>query len=105
MYSKEPDYLYTMRKRLKYLRNKYVITFMLFTIYMLFLDDVDVFTIARQEFKLQELQEEKEDIQKKYLKTKNTLDQLNDMESLERYAREEKMFKKDDEDIFVIVYQ
>ncbi|MDX1652704.1 MAG: septum formation initiator family protein [Brumimicrobium sp.] len=78
---------------------------MLFAVYMLFLDDVDVFTIARQEFKLKELKEEKEEIRNKYLKTKKTLDQLNDIESLERYAREEKMFKKDDEDIFVIVHK
>jgi len=70
---------------------------------MLFLDDVDVFTIARQEIKLNKLQDEKEEIKEKYLKTKATLDQLDNMESLERYAREEKMFKKDDEDIFVIV--
>jgi cell division protein DivIC len=70
---------------------------------MLFLDDVDIFTIARQEIKLNKLQEEKEELKEKYLKTKVTLDQLDNMESLERYAREEKMFKKDDEDIFVIV--
>lgn len=70
---------------------------------MLFLDDVDIFTIARQEIKLNKLQDEKEELKEKYLKTKATLDQLDNMESLERYAREEKMFKKDDEDIFVIV--
>tara|TARA_R100000951_G_scaffold79970_1_gene67857 strand:- start:132 stop:350 length:219 start_codon:yes stop_codon:yes gene_type:complete len=70
---------------------------------MLFLDDVDIFTIARQEIKLNKLQEEKAEVKEKYLKTKATLDQLDNMESLERYAREEKMFKKDDEDIFVIV--
>jgi gamma-glutamylcyclotransferase (GGCT)/AIG2-like uncharacterized protein YtfP len=70
---------------------------------MLFLDDVDVFTIIRQEIKLNKLQEEKQEINGKYLKTKATLDQLDNMESLERYAREQKMFKKADEDIFVIV--
>lgn len=70
---------------------------------MLFLDDVDIFTIARQEIKLNKLQEEKAEVKEKYLKTKATLDQLDNMESLERYAREEKMFKRDDEDIFVIV--
>ncbi len=76
---------------------------MVFAIYVLFLDDVDVFTIIRQEIKLNKLQEEKEEVLTKYEKTKSTLDQLDNLESLEKYAREEKMFKKDDEDIFVIV--
>jgi hypothetical protein len=92
-----------MIKYLRHLRNKYVLTIVVFSVYMLFLDDVDVFTIIRQEIKLNKLQEEKQEINGKYLKTKATLDQLDNMESLERYAREQKMFKKADEDIFVIV--
>ncbi len=92
-----------MIKKLKYLKNKYILTLVVFAIYVLFLDDVDVFTIIRQEIKLNKLQEEKEEVLTKYEKTKSTLDQLDNLESLEKYAREEKMFKKDDEDIFVIV--
>lgn len=80
-----------------------MLTLVVFFIYVLFLDDVDVFTIIRQEIKLNKLQEEKEEVLTKYEKTKSTLDQLDNLESLEKYAREEKMFKKDDEDIFVIV--
>ena len=92
-----------MIKKLKYLKNKYILTLVVFFIYILFLDDVDVFTIIRQELKLSKLQIEKEEVLTKYEKTKSTLDQLDNLESLEKYAREEKMFKKDDEDIFVIV--
>lgn len=64
---------------------------------------MDVFTIIKQEIKLNRLEAEKEEVLSKYEKTKSTLDQLDNLESLEKYAREEKMFKKDDEDIFVIV--
>ena len=92
-----------MIKKLKYLKNKYVLTTVIFAIYVLFLDDVDVFTIVRQEIKLNKLEEEKAEVLIKYNSTKSTLDQLDNLESLEKYAREEKMFKKDDEDIFVIV--
>ncbi len=92
-----------MIKKLKYLKNKYVLTTVIFAIYVLFLDDVDVFTIVRQEIKLNKLEQEKAEVLIKYNTTKSTLDQLDDLESLEKYAREEKMFKKDDEDIFVIV--
>jgi cell division protein FtsB len=75
----------------------------IFFFYTLFLDDVDIFTIIRQEIKLSKLEQEKEEILSKYEKTKSTLDNLDDLNSLEKYAREEKMFKRDDEDIFVIV--
>lgn len=76
---------------------------MIFFFYTLFLDDVDVFTIIRQELKLSKLEQEKEEILSKYQKTKSTLDNLDDLNALEKYAREQKMFKRDDEDIFVIV--
>ena len=92
-----------MIKKLKYLKNKYILTLVVFFVYVLFLDDVDVFTIVRQEIKLNKLEKEKSEVLKKYNATKTTLDQLDNLESLEKYAREEKMFKKDDEDIFVIV--
>lgn len=94
-----------MIKRLKYLKNKYVLTFIIFVIYILFLDDVDVFTVVRQEIKLNKLQIESRELVKKYEKTRETLEQLDNTESLERYAREKKMFKRDDEDIFVIVHE
>jgi len=90
-------------KKLKYLKNKYILTLVIFFFYTLFLDDVDVFTIIRQEIKLSKLKQEKEEILSKYEKTKSTLDNLDNLNSLEKYAREEKMFKRDDEDIFVIV--
>ena len=70
---------------------------------MLFLDDVDVFNIARQEIKLNKLENEKEILLNKFTETKSTLDQLDHTDALERFAREEKLFKRDNEDIFVIV--
>ena len=87
---------------LKILKNKYILTILVFGIYVLFLDDADVFSISRQRGKLSQLKQEKELVLNKYNTTKNTLDQLNDIKELERYAREKKLFKRDDEDIFVI---
>jgi cell division protein FtsB len=39
------------------------------------------------------------------VETKKTLKSLHGMNYLEAYARSEKFFKKDDEDIFVIIYK
>ena len=49
--------------------------------------------------------EEKELVEAKLAKTKNTLDKLQYTSELEAYARENKLFKKDDEDIFIITYK
>ncbi len=90
------------RRLLKILKNKYVLTFLVFMIYVLFLDDVDIFSIGNQKAKLNQLKQEKEFVLNKYNTTKSTLNQLSDIDALERYAREKKLFKRDDEDIFVI---
>lgn len=74
-------------------------------IYTLFLDDVDIFTIVRQNMKLSTLEKEKKGILNQLTDTKETLQKLENITGLERYAREKKLFKKDDEDIFVISYE
>ena len=92
-----------MLKYLKYLRNKYILTLFIFGLYVLFLDDVDVFSIIRQQVKYNKVLTEKVEMQEKLEHTKEILSQLNDIESIEKFAREEKMFKRDNEDIFVII--
>jgi len=90
-------------KRFKIFRNKFKLTAVVFLVYVLFLDDVDIFHIVRQEIKLNKLQQEKAILLDKYIETKSILNQLDNTEALERYAREQKLFKRDNEDIFVIV--
>lgn len=92
-------------KILKKFKNIYLLTTVVFVVYILFLDDVDVFTIVRKEIRLNELKQEVEDLTIKYKEVKTSLTLLDDTKELERYARENKMFKKDDEDIFVISYE
>lgn len=90
-------------KRLKFIRNKYVISFILFLVYILFLDNVDIFSIFRQESRLHKIQKNEAAMLQKYNEAKATLDQLDNTKALAKYAREKKLFKKDNEDLFVIV--
>jgi pyoverdine/dityrosine biosynthesis protein Dit1 len=90
-------------KRLNKLKNKYVIASILFVIYIFFLDDVDIFKIVHQNNKLDKIQQEKASVLKKYEETKEIVYELRNTRALERYAREEKLFKRDDEDVYVIV--
>lgn len=73
--------------------------------YILFLDDVDIITIIHQKSKLSELKEETIEMEIQLKQTKMVLDELSDINALEKFAREKKMFKKENEDIFVITYE
>ncbi|MGC6433487.1 MAG: hypothetical protein ACON4M_04770 [Crocinitomicaceae bacterium] len=92
-------------KYISYLRNKFVFTGILFFIYAVFLDDHDIFSIISHKNKLNKIEVAKKGILSNYKKTKFTLDQLKYPSELERYAREEKYFKKENEDIFVVTYE
>lgn len=87
---------------IKRFRNKYLLTFTIFSIYTLFLDDDDLFKLISQNRKLNRIEADHQLVQEKLKKTKYTLKQLDYDSEVERYAREQKMFKKDNEDIFII---
>ena len=93
-----------MKKYMPYLKNKFVVAFGIFLVYILFLDDIDIFMIFRQKQKLSVLKEKKEKMKKKFEETSIALKRLENQNEIERYAREKKLFKKDDEDLFVIYY-
>jgi hypothetical protein len=94
-----------IQSKSKYYKNKYVVTLFIFSFYGMFLDDVDIFTIISQNIKLSNIKEEKALVEAKLAKTKNTLEKLRYTSELEAYARENKLFKKDDEDIFIVTYK
>lgn len=98
-------YLWIMVKYLKWFRNKYILTLVIFLVYNLFLDDIDLFSILTQNRKLSKLRTDQSEVTLKLNETKKTLRELKHGYALEKYAREEKLFKKDDEDVFIITYE
>ena len=94
-----------MKKWLPYLKNKYIFTGLLFFLYALFLDDLDVFSMYRQTKKRNQIEAAKEDVREKLAKTNETLKTLKTIAGKEKYAREKKFFKKDNEEIFVMTYE
>ncbi len=87
------------------LKNKYLITSFVFIIYFLFLDDLDIFTIINQKRKLTKLEVQRAILAENLKETKYTLKKLKNLNYLESYARSQKFFKKDNEEIFVITYE
>ncbi len=94
-----------MKKYLVYFKNKFILTSTIFVIYALFLDDNDIFSMVTHANKLSNLEETKIEVSKKLERTKFTLKQMRYTSEIERYAREKKFFKRDNEDIFVITYE
>lgn len=94
-----------MKKYLVYFKNKFILAGTIFFLYALFLDDIDLFSMISHSNKLHRLEIQKVEVFQKLRKAKHTLRQLRYTSEIERYAREEKFFKKDNEDIFVISYE
>jgi hypothetical protein len=90
---------------LKFIKNKFLVTIVVFTVYALFLDDWDIFHLIKQNKKLTELTTQKIETKKKLTLAKASLAKLKTPAGIEAFAREEKFFKKNDEDIFVISYE
>ena len=89
----------------KYLKNKYGLTIFIFLIYVLFLDDLDIFSIISQKQKLNKLEIQRDNMKSQLLSTRATLRKLNKINYLESYARSQKFFKKENEEIFIITYK
>lgn len=85
-----------------YLRNKLIITLIVFFVYSLFLDENDIFTMISNSNKLSQLEAKKTEINQELKSTTETLKKLKSRSEVERFAREKKYFKMDDEDVFVI---
>jgi cell division protein DivIC len=94
-----------MRSIPAFVKNKYFITSSVFIIYFLFLDDLDIITIVNQKRKLNKLQGQRDLLAQNLKEVKFTLRKLNNLNYLESYARSQKFFKKDDEEIFVITFE
>ncbi len=88
----------------KWLKNKYALTGMVFLLWLLFFDRNDLISQFKISSELNKLKEEKrfflEEIKKDQ---ENLLDLKTNPKTLEKFARENYLMKKENEDIFVIV--
>ena len=94
-----------MKRFLLFFRNKFLLAITIFFVYALFLDENDIFTIISQSNKLSSLKAETNEMNQNLKETQRILNRLKYSAEVEKYAREKKLFKKDDEDIFVIFYE
>ena len=91
-------------KILPWLKDKYVITIIVFVVWMIFFDRNDFISQYSYRQQLNKLQDDKTYFIKEIEQNqKNTFELTSDPGNLEKFARETYRMKKDDEDIFVIL--
>ena len=84
-------------------RNFYFVVGMLFFLWMLLLDNNDLTSRIKLGRKLKSLENEKEYYQEKIKEVETDRDELfGDKESIEKFAREKYLMKKETEDIFIV---
>jgi cell division protein DivIC len=85
-----------------WLKNKYLLAGMLFLVWMLFFDPKDLGNEYSKWIKYKELQSSEEHLVKKISETRAELKELkNNAQTIEKYAREKYLMKKDNEDLFI----
>jgi len=92
-------------KFLKPLKNVFIIIFILYAIWMLFLDS-NSYLIHRELNKdIEDLEAEKDYYKKEIKKDTKEIKELSTEEGIEKFAREEYYMKRDNEEIFIIEYE
>ena len=89
-------------KLLNSLKNKYLLASVLFLAFIMFFDDRDLITNYHYRRQLGELQQSKKFYEGEINRTRAELEQLKaDASTIEKYAREKYLMKRDNEDLFL----
>ncbi len=88
----------------RFVSNKYVIILVLFIIWMGFFDENSYLNHRELDQEIDKLENANDYYKKQIDADQKVIDNLNDPDSLEKYAREEYKMKKENEDIFIIEY-
>src|SRR3982751_4402999 len=92
-----------IRRIPSWLKSKYLISFGLFAAIMLFIDKNDLFTLSTRSHQLKELEQSKEYYTDRIATERKALEQLRtDPGTVEKYAREKYLMKRDNEDLFLV---
>ena len=90
---------------LRFLGNKYYVILLIFIIWMLFLDNYSYLEHRVLNKQIDELENNKEYYQSEIAKDSLKIQQLQNGNMIEKYAREKYFMKKDSEDIYIIEFE
>ena len=86
-----------------FFKNKYLLTGIVFIVWMLFFNEKDLISEFKRKDKFNELQKSEARMSETIKETRQELGQLkNNAQTIEKYAREKYLMKKDNEDLFIL---
>ena len=91
-------------KVLRFLGNKYVLILIVFLVWMVFFDENSLINHRELDSEIDKLENTNEYYREEIEKDRKVIDNLNNPDSLEKYAREEYKMKRENEEIFLIEY-
>ena len=87
-----------------FLRNKFIVTLLVFFVWLLFFDEYNLVSRAKNNKRIAELENLKEEYISEIERNKRLLQELQgDDDNLEKFAREQYQMKKDNEDIYIVL--
>ena len=84
---------------------KYLLILIAFLIWMTFLDTNSLLIHAELNREIKKLKNKRNALNEEIFRDKSLIEKLNNLDSLEHYAREKYNLKKDNEDIFIIEFK
>ncbi len=92
------------KKWFRIISNKYVLLLVLFAVWMLFLDSNSWLVHRELDHQIEELEKNKEYYKSQIRKDTAIINSMDDLDELERFAREEYYMKRENEEVFIIEY-
>ena len=92
-------------KFFKIVSNLYILISVLFFIWIFFIDSNSVLVNIKLNKEISQLKERKEILKNQIEMDKKVISNLQNRDSLEKYAREQLYMKKDNEEIFIIEFE
>jgi len=93
-----------LKKAWPVVRNKYILTISVFAVWILFFDQNNLIDRMKMSAEIRELEADRAYYQEAIAQDSTRLHQLTtDKENLEKFAREQYLMKKKNEDVFVVV--
>jgi len=90
---------------LRFLSNRYLIVLLFFAVWILFLDDASYLRHMVLNKEIKNLEKSKKYYQNEITKDQKQINELQDLNKIEHYAREKYYMKRPNEDVYVIEYE
>ena len=95
---------FTSYKLIKFITNRYVVILTVFIVWMVFFDENSYLVHREFNKEIDKLETANEFYKSKIKEDKQTIENLQDSLALEKFAREQYLMKKENEDIYIIEF-